>query len=292
VGESPITGRAVAHELLRVVHVIVLSLDRHAIAATLWTVPVVLHDVEELVVAGKSVRRLFNGNAQQQTIRMLLVCGSLAGADTANAAMLQLTGGIWQTTPAQVINDLSAGNDVLTTPVKFWDNAIVTTNQPVQLTFYYVGAESGFTNTLNVTGGGTHADDNSFPGGWSNPALFSITLGANQSVPLSFTSSGPGFPLAPGGGNSLGAGNFDRSIGFAVLSCTTGAPACFSTDQSLLTGNVFAFLLDDGGANVDDNHDDYVGYMVATTPVPLPAAAWLLLSGVGLLGAAGRRRKS
>jgi hypothetical protein len=176
--------------------------------------------------------------------------------------------------------------------VNFWDNATITTNEAVVLTFYYVGAESGYTNILNVTGGGTFADDNSAPGSWSNSQLFSITLGANQAVPMFFTSNGPGFPLNPGGGNPVGIGNFDRSIGFAVLDCTTGSPACFSLDPDLHTGNILAFMLDDGGAYQDDNHDDFVGYMVATTPVPLPAGAWLLFSGIGLMGAASRRRKA
>jgi len=219
-----------------------------------------------------------------------VACATLGGMGAANAAMLQLSGGVWQSTPAQVPGDVTAGNDVITSPVGFWDNATITTNEAVVLTFYYVGAESGYTNTLNVTGGGAHADTDTYPGSWNNPALFSITLGANQSVPLSFTSTGFAPALIPGGGSPLGGGNFDRSIGFAILDCTTGSPGCFSADQSLRTGNILAFMLDDGGANYDDNHDDYVGYVVATSPVPLPAAAWLLLSGIGVLGAFSRQR--
>ncbi len=164
----------------------------------------------------------------------------------------------------------------------------------------YVGAESGYTNTLNVTGGGTHADDNVYPGSWSNPALFSIKLSAGQAVPMFFTSSGPGAPggsVAPGGGIPIPGDplNFERSIGFAILSCTTGAASCFSSDKSVLSGDTIAFMFDDSGANVNDNHDDYVGYMTATLdapPVPLPAAVWLMGSALlGLVGI-GRRRST
>jgi hypothetical protein len=192
----------------------------------------------------------------------------------------------------------AAGNDVIISPVKFWDNATITASANITLTFFYVGSESGYTNTLNVTGGGTHSENGPAPGSWGNPALFSIKLSAGQAVPMFFTSDGgSGWPLAPGGGNSIGGNplNFDKSIGFAILSCTTGATACFSSDQTLKQGSMIAFMLDDGGASANDNHDDYVGYMTATLdapPVPLPAAVWLMGSALlGLVGI-GRRRST
>ena len=55
--------------------------------------------------------------------------------------------------------------------------------------------------------------------------------------------------------------------------------------------NRILVMLDDSGAGPDDNHDDYVGILVANgpTPVPLPPAAWLL--GSGLLGLMALRRR-
>jgi hypothetical protein len=233
------------------------------------------------------------GTSPSRLLALTLACGALVGVGTANASMLQLTGGAWQTTPAQVIGDVTAGNDILTSPVHFWDNATLTTNTAIVLTFYYVGAESGYTNYLNVAPGHIHADTDQ-PADWNRPALFSITLGAGQTVPISFTSSGFNGSLLPGGGVPQGNDNYDKSIGFAILSCINGSPACFSQDQSLLAGDILAFMLDDGGANLDDNHDDYVGYMVATPvpAVPVPAAAWLLLSGLGALGVVRRQRNA
>ena len=45
----------------------------------------------------------------------------------------------------------------------------------------------------------------------------------------------------------------------------------------------------DGSASV---RDGFVGTITSIAPVPLPAAVWLLLSGLGGLGLLGRRRRS
>lgn len=234
---------------------------------------------------------------RRKPISIAVALAAVLGAQTADAALLVLGGGAWDTTQAQVPGNPGAGNDVITTPVRFWDNATITASAAITLTFFYVGAESGWTNTLNVTGGGTHAENNAYPGSWNNPALFSIKLNAGDAVPMFFTSSGgSGWPLAPGGGNPLpgNPADFDKSIGFAVLSCTSGAAACFSSDAGVKNGDTFAFMLDDGGAGPNDNHDDYVGYMIATQeslpPVPLPASVWLLGSALLGLAGIGRRR--
>ncbi len=188
----------------------------------------------------------------------------------ASAALLTLGGGSSIVTPSS--------NNVLGSGVTMLDNATISATGPVVLKFYFLGSESSFTNTLRI-GSNSHAEsDSGQPAAWPGTFLFSYTLAAAGAVPMSFTSSGFGGSLTPGGGDTA------KSIAFQYLSCTN-ATTCWTSTPS----NMVLFALDDSGAGPDDNHDDYVGYMVAT-PVPLPAAFWLLGSALlGLFGI-GRRR--
>jgi len=208
---------------------------------------------------------------------LLLAAAALLAGAQASAGVVQITGGSTITTAASGTNK----NDVLGGGVKMQDNAAISVTGPAILAFYFLGSESGYTNTLRVGGSLSHAEPanglQTYPSAWPGTKLFSYTMNAGGSVPMRFTSSGFGTTLLPGGGDAA------KSIAFAYLSCLTG-PGCWTTTPT----NTVLFALDDSGAGPDDNHDDYVGYFVAT-PVPLPPAVWLLGSALlGLLGI-GRR---
>jgi len=204
---------------------------------------------------------------------------TLLASAPASAALLQIG-------PSAETFTTPASNNVLGAGVPMIDRATLSTTGPVRLTFYFLGSESGYRNTLNLPGPYAHTEpDNggqTYPSSWGSAVeLASFTVAGAGAVPMYFTSSGwaSGFQLHPGLGTPA------RSIAFSYLNCVTGSGCAQATTAT----NMVLFALDDDGANIDDNHDDYVGYMVAS-PVPLPATVWLLGSALlGLFGI-GRRR--
>jgi len=148
----------------------------------------------------------------------------------------------------------------------------------MEITFYFVGAESGFSDTFSTAGGlpnlsmteGFNNNENHF----GAPILIGTDSFAAGSLAglLNFTSSGPG---APG---TVGTDPFAIFLGPNQVSGSTV--------------NDFYFGYDDQLVNVDDNHDDFVIHAIISSVVPEPSTWGMMLLGFAGIGMAMRRRRS
>jgi len=207
----------------------------------------------------------------------------------AQAALVSITGGTPSTIPAN--NDVlgpagigSAGGSLIL------NGTLEILSDDVVLELYDVGSESLWQDQIRLgnTSGSTLKDKDNFgagTGGVHSPFQdFDPVTQDEGAAKISFyrTSPGPSTFLVSNGGSphSLSSGLGSASIAFAYLS-DTNQVVSEATNRILV-------LLDDSGALMDRDYDDYVGILSA---VPLPAAVWLLGSGLlGLAGFARRRR--
>jgi hypothetical protein len=139
-----------------------------------------------------------------------------------------------------------------------------------QVTFSFVGSESGWTNVLHTQGGAL----GEAPGSVS----FLMTAAGTNSrvlIPFSFSINGAANSLVNGqNGNELSARSFfvsfdDRNV----------------NNSSTRTGYTALIAFDDGGAGPDDNHDDHVS-RITLQRVTVPEPTTLLLCALGFFGTA------
>lgn len=153
------------------------------------------------------------------------------------------------------------------------------------LTFYYHGAESGFTNSFQ--NGSTVLKEENNEDWISEPEAFAtlnLTQAEAQALVLRFTTTGAGGLDAIIGADGFGIfRSKDSETGYSF----------FASD-----GRIY-FGYDDNGAGPDDNHDDMIisALWESTEPalpsVPEPAtlAVWTVLSGIGLVASRRFRRR-
>jgi len=139
-----------------------------------------------------------------------------------------------------------------------------------KVTFSLVGAESGFTNSLLFDGSAIITEN-------ANGSIADFSTGALLGKTFSTIVSG-GTDLA-----SLLSYHIVRGGGKPDLTFDSSDDefGVFASSASLGHLSTFFLGLDDSGAVSDDNDDDIIVRVDVVSTIPLPAAAWMLLAGLG-----------
>ena len=150
-------------------------------------------------------------------------------------------------------------------------------DQDGTVTFYYIAAESAYTNSFNSGSSNTIAENNhSFD--WDGWDSFTISVAAGDDLNFSFTSDGA---------SAMTPVNNPASTNLEGLGIMTPGDGSSSLMQLVLAYNDNALYTGDS-----DFDDMLVRADFRVAAVPVPAAVWLFGSGLlGLIGMARRRKQ-
>jgi len=231
-------------------------------------------------------------------------------APASQAAPVCVSGSLVCISGGSSVNSIPTGNSVLAAAGigfasgsargRIWQDGklVIKAAEGATITVYDVGSESGWTNQIrlgNEAGPVLKDVDNygSGNGGVHHPFDLVGSVTQDKGVAnIEFWRTNPScsppskcFQVENGKSPHLMSGNGIASIAFAYLS-EANRIVNYVTNRILV-------MLDDGASkHPDRDYDDgvWILQISPTTPVPLPPAVWLLLSGLAGVGIISRRK--